>query len=299
MLHKSVFLEESLKLLQLKPGEVVVDATLGGGGHSQKIAEAIGSTGRLIGIDQDPASIERCQKFFESQKQVVLKRANFVEIEKVLKELNLSGIDAVMVDTGFSSDQLEDPQRGLSFERDGPLDMRLNPEGPVTASDLVRELPENELAKIFWEYGEERRSRQFAKILAEERRKQSIETTGELVKILSLALPGHPAKKKNPRIYGRHFATRIFQALRIAVNDELNVLQNGLHNFWKLLRPGGRIVIISFHSLEDRIVKHTFRHWQLEGAGTLLTKKPIQVSREEMRMNSRSRSAKLRGILKK
>lgn len=297
-LHKPVLLKEVLTLLDLTEGEIVLDATLGSGGHSRHLAEKIGIKGRLIGLDQDPASIERCHSFFHTYPQVILRRANFKDAEKIIKELNLPGVDAVIVDTGFSSDQLEDPVRGLSFEREGPLDMRLDPDRPLTAREIVNQWPEKDLARIFWEYGEERKSRQFAHAIAEARRKKTIETTLELVEVLGKLIPGYTKSKKNLSIRSRHFATRIFQALRIAVNDELNVLRSGLENLWNVLKPKGRLVVITFHSLEDRIVKRLFKSWQLEKKGILLNKKVVIAGWDEIKLNRRSRSAKLRGIKK-
>lgn len=300
MLHKPVLLKETLELLDLKPGQVVVDGTLGSGGHSEAILEKIGPGGKLIAIDQDPGAIARCKEKWPKDPRVTFQAANFSDIEIILKKLNISGVDAVLVDVGISSDQLDNPERGFSFDRDGPLDMRMNPDAPVSARDLVSDLSQDELERIFREYGEERFAGRFARVICEERLRQTIDTTHEFVQVLSKALPYRFEMEKSKRPYHqrRHFATRIFQALRIAVNDELKNLEKGLQNFWNQLNYDGRIAVITFHSLEDRIVKNFFREKKVLKTGLLLNKKPIIASRDEQKENPRSRSAKLRGIKK-
>lgn len=298
--HKPVLLKEVLELLGLRPGETVVDGTLGSGGHAVELAKAVGPQGRLIAIDWDPESVQRAQARLQAFSNVEFQAANFAEIGKVLENLNLREADAVLLDIGFSSDQLENPERGFSFEREGPLDMRLSPEIPVRARDLVNDLSQRELEALLLKGGEGRNARRFVQAIVEARRKQPIETTRGLVEVLARAFPGPRHKKfyeKNP-VTGRHFATRVFQALRIAVNQELENLESGLQNIWKRLKPGGRLAVISFHSLEDRIVKQTFREWQRAGEGKVLTKKPVTASWEERKENPRSRSAKLRGVKK-
>lgn len=298
--HKPVLLKEVLQLLDLHPGERVVDGTLGSGGHAVELAKAVGPQGRLIGIDWDPESIPRAEAQLRAFSNIEFQVANFAEIGKVLENLNLREVDAVLLDIGFSSDQLEDPERGFSFEREGPLDMRLNPEIPIRARDLVNDLSQNELEGLFRKYGDEKRARAYARVLVEARKKKPIQTTRELVEALGRVFPPSRGKRPSERnaVTGRHFATKVFQALRIAVNQELANLESGLQNIWERLKPGGRLAVISFHSLEDRIVKQTFRAWQRLGAGELLVKKPITASWAQRKENPRSRSAKLRGIRK-
>lgn len=297
MRHKSVLLEEVLRGLNLKRGMIVVDGTLGSAGHSVEILKLIGAEGRLIGLDQDPAALERSrERLKEFEKQVSLHHANFEQLDEVLDLLNIKEVDAVILDIGFSSDQLEDASRGFSFERRGPLDMRMNPDLEVTAQDLINKLSERELSDIFWIYGEERFSRRFAKAIVERRASKPLETTSDLVETLERALPFRrpkygPGGRINP-------ATRVFQALRVAVNSELQVLKNGLTRIWPRIRKGGRFAVISFHSLEDRIVKHQFQAWVKSGEGNQITKKPITATEQEIENNPRSRSAKLRVVEK-
>ena len=298
MSHKPVLVEEVLGALHLRPDSVAVDGTLGSGGHSAKILEALGPAGRLIALDQDPASLERCREMAKDPR-VSLHHENYRNLEKVLKRLNLSFVDAVLLDVGFSSDQIEDPARGFSFDRPGPLDMRMNPEHEVSAQELVNRLPEADLEKIFREFGEESRARQFAAAICFERKRSLIETTDQLAGIIEKVLFPYGLKQgRRPHWARRHPATRVFQALRIAVNDELGALQEGLLNIWKHLRKGGRFAVISFHSLEDRIIKNQFRNWARLGEGKLINKKIISPSRKEMIDNPRSRSAKLRSVEK-
>lgn len=309
MRHKPVLLREVLGCLDLKPGMTAVDGTLGSGGHSSEMLKAIGPTGRLIALDQDPASLERCRKRFEAEGslgQVTFCHENFENLDHELERLNVSQVDAVLLDIGFSSDQLEDGTRGFSFERPGPLDMRMNPNMEVPAKDLINHCSEQQLADLFWNYGHERFSRKFAKVICEYRARKPLETTQELVSALESALP-YKIRKPDPSAPGRgrgtkskiHPATRVFQALRIAVNRELDVLREGLPRIWNCVKPGGRLAVISFHSSEDRIVKHQFQAWIKGGEGVGITKKPIEASREEEISNPRARSAKLRCVEKK
>ncbi len=297
MPHKPVLLQETLECLNLRPGSIAVDGTLGSGGHATEILKRIGETGRLLGLDQDPASIQSAREIFEGYSNVSLHAENFSDFEKVLDALNISSVDAVLLDVGFSSDQIEDADRGFSFERPGPLDMRMNPKINFTAADLVNTLSEKELKDLFWRYGNERWSGRIAASLCRQRSTRRIETTQDLAGIIEKALPyrGRYASsgKKRP-----HPATRVFQALRIAVNDELNVLQESLPRIWKRIAKGGRFAVLSFHSLEDRIVKGQFRSWRQNKEGLPTTKKPITPSLEERQNNPRSRSAKLRAIEK-
>lgn len=297
MPHKSVLLKEAVDGLNLRSGMTVVDGTLGSAGHALEIVKKIQPNGKLIAIDQDPAAIERGKEKLKEYSQVFFQASNFRFLRNVLHSLNIPEVDAVIIDVGFSSDQLEDSERGFSYERHGPLDMRMNPELKISARDLINDLSQQELEKIFWEYGEERLGRRFAAAICEARISQSIETTTDLVQILANALvPGHKKKKANPRPgwARKHPATKVFQALRIAVNDELNVLTDALPEMWASLRKGGRVAVIAFHSLEDRIVKHQFRRWSDQGLAKLITKKPIVPSEAEIHENPRARSAKLR-----
>lgn len=299
MRHKPVLVQEVLRCLDLKRGAVAVDGTLGSGGHSLEILNAIGPQGRLIGLDQDPAALERCwERLKDYAKQISLHHENFVNLDRVLGSLNVSKVDAVLLDVGFSSDQMEDASRGFSLERSGPLDMRMNPDYEVTASDLVNKLSERELADIFWHYGEERMSRKFARVITENRFPHPIQTTDEFNAVLEKALPFKIRKTEHSRGYKSkiHPFTRVFQALRIAVNQELRVLEEGLPKIFNLLNPGGRLAVISFHSLEDRIVKHQFQAWARSGEGKAVTKKPVMGTETEIAENSRARSAKLRAI---
>jgi len=279
---------------------VVVDGTVGSGGHALEILKAIGSTGRLVALDRDPEAIERCRSLFQSYPQVSLHQANFRNAEKILDLLNIPSADAVILDVGFSSDQLEDENRGFSFDREGPLDMRMDPGDPVRARDLVNDLSQEDLEKIFREYGEERWSKRFARAIEYARTEHPIETTGDLVRVIQSALPRSliGTKSKRMPMLRRHPATRIFQALRIAVNDELNALSEGLARIWPRVKVGGRVAVITFHSLEDRIVKNQFRAWAQTGEATLIFRKPLTAQPEEIESNTRARSAKLRAAEK-
>lgn len=300
MRHKPVLLAEVLEYLQLKPGDIVVDGTLGSGGHTVEMLKRIGPAGKLIGLDQDPESIQRCQMMLEDSKNAFLFHANFSELGKVLDSLNIPSVNAVLLDVGFSSDQLEDASRGFSFERSGPLDMRMNPDTRITARDLVNRLPEEKLEKIFFEYGEERWGRRIARTICRERSKHFLDTTDDLVNTIEKSLPFGAKNNKGHRSHKaqRHPATRVFQALRIAVNDELGVLERSLPRIWERLQPQGRLEVISFHSLEDRIVKQQFRAWARAGEAVDKTRKPVVPSEEEVLTNPRSRSAKLRVVEK-
>lgn len=274
----------------------VVDGTLGGGGHAEAILKVIGRGGRLIAMDQDPIALKNAKEKLKNYPQATFHHANFSDIDQVLTKLNISSVDAVLLDIGLSSNQLEDAERGFSFEREGPLDMRMNPEAPVSAKDLINDLSEEELADLFWRYGEERRSRRYASWICRERKRQSIETTTDLAAIIQRATPVPKSKPKHRKRI--HYATRIFQALRIAVNRELQVLEETLPKIWNCLGKGGRLAVISFHSLEDRIVKNIFRDWYQSKEALRVTKKPIVPTREEILENKRSRSAKLRAVEK-
>lgn len=289
--HISVMPQEVMALLDLKPGNTVVDATLGMAGHSVLIAQAVGSSGHLIGLDRDSASLAKARVRLASfGLRIDLLQGSFADIDRLLASVNVSAVDGVLMDLGISSFQLDDSDRGFAFSVDGPLDMRMdNTVGP-SAADLVNSLSAIELERIFWQWGEERFSRRFAQSIVTARAGRKIERTKELADLLLRSLPG---SYQRGRI---HPATRVFQALRIAVNDELGALPKGLRKAFDLLKPGGRLVTIAFHSLEDRIVKQQFKQWDEEGLGKNLVKKPLVPTEEECTMNSRARSAKVRAI---
>jgi 16S rRNA (cytosine1402-N4)-methyltransferase len=248
--HVPVLPVEVLELLALTPGQIVVEATLGAGGHARLLGERIGSEGRLIALDRDPAMIELARPRLEGLPVTVV-RASFDQLRQVLDDLRIDRIDAVLADLGISSDQLDDAARGFSFQQDAPLDMRMNSTVGETAADLLRRLNERDLADIFYEYGEERFSRRIARKIVEVRQRQPVTTTGQLAELIRRCVP-RPGGKRRHTIDP---ATRVFQALRIAVNDELSALEGLLGALPRCLKPGGRAAIISFHSLEDRRVK--------------------------------------------
>jgi 16S rRNA (cytosine1402-N4)-methyltransferase len=276
--HASVLPAETLHLLAPLPGETWVDATVGAGGHARLIAE---TAGRVIGLDQDPAMLELARPRLAGL-PVELIHANFDQLPEVLANLKLEKIDGVLADLGFCSDQLADPGRGLSFKTDGPLDMRLDPTVGQTAADLVNTLSESALADVFYEYGEERKSRWVAKRVVERRKDRPFETTADLADVV---------RRTVPRSGGIDPATRVFQALRLAVNDELGALDRLLAALPHVLKPGGRAGVISFHSLEDRRVKQAFRNRDVWHP---TTKKPVEAGDAEVVANPRARSAKLR-----
>jgi len=288
--HVAVMAAEVLELLAPAPGQVLVDATVGAGGHARLLAERVAPTGRVIGLDQDAAMLERARPRLEVL-PITLVHDNFDRLPRVLADLGIVHVDGVLADLGFSSDQLEAPERGLSFQQAGPLDMRLNPEGGgETAGDLLRRLSERDLADLIYQLGEERFSRRIARKIVETRQQAPLETTEQLAELVRRCVP-----RSRGRRHPIDPATRTFQALRIAVNDELGALDRLLASLPSCLRPGGRAVVISFHSLEDRRVKHAFRTrdiWER------LTRKPLQATEEEVRNNPRARSAKLRAAAK-
>lgn len=293
--HLPVMLPQVLELLAPKPGAVVLDCTAGRGGHAEAIVEKLGSGGRYIGLDADPANVaftagRLAQPAGERGVRVDVLHRNFAAARQALDELGVERVDGLLADLGFASTHVDDPSRGFSFRTEGPLDMRMDPTHGTTAAELVNELPQRELADLIYQYGEERFSRRIAEKIAERRRREPITTTGQLAEICASAY-GH--RRHQSRIDP---ATRTFQALRIAVNDELNRLGLLLEQVPQLLKPGGRAVIISFHSLEDRPVKTAFRDWAKAGLATLLTKKPLTADEQETAMNPRSRSAKTRAL---
>jgi 16S rRNA (cytosine1402-N4)-methyltransferase len=287
--HISVLTREVLHYLDPQPGQTVVDATVGAGGHTLLLAERVGPDGQVIGLDQDPVMLALAQERLQG-KNVTLRHGSFEDLPETLQKLQKGPVDAILADLGFCSDQLADPGRGLSFLHEGPLDMRLDPTRGEPAAALVRRLQEKELADIFWQFGEERFSRRIARKIVETRQKMPIATTGQLADLVRSCVP---------RFKGRHSidpATRVFQALRIAVNDELGGLERFLFALPDCLRPGGRVAVISFHSLEDRRVKHAFRNREIFEE---LTRKPVEATDEETRNNPRARSANLRAARKK
>lgn len=262
-----------------------MDATAGAGGHARLIAERLGPAGHLIAIDQDPSMLEIARPRITGCPATLI-YGNFERLRRILDELGIERVNGVLADLGFASDQMDNPARGLSFQEAGPLDMRLDPTGGQPASALVNRLGERQLADLFWEYGEERFSRRIARRIVEMRHQAPIETTTQLAELVRRVVPR--PKGRGPRIDP---ATRVFQALRIEVNDELGALDRFLEALPRCVRPGGRAVIISFHSLEDRRVKNAFRQRDIWEA---LTKKPVTASDDEVRNNPRARSAKLR-----
>jgi 16S rRNA (cytosine1402-N4)-methyltransferase len=286
--HVPVLAAEVLDLLRPAAGEVFVDATVGGGGHARLLAERLLPGGRLIGLDCDPSMLALARPRLEGL-PLTLVHSGFDRLREVLEENGVGQVDGVLADLGFCSDQMEAPERGLSFNQEGPLDMRLDTTTGEPAADLLRRLNERDLADLFWELGEERFSRRIARRIVEERRTSPLETTTQLAELVRRCVP-------RPRLGGRRKppidpATRTFQALRIAVNDELKSLDRLLALLPVCVRPGGRAAIISFHSLEDRRVKQAFRQREVWEE---LTRKPVQAGDAEVRANSRARSAKLR-----
>ena len=289
--HVAVLPAEVLTLLQPAPGQVFVDCTVGAGGHARLLAERLGPDGLLIGSDQDPTMLELARPLLDKGScRVELRHANFEHLPTVLAKLGIPAVDGVLADLGFCSDQLEAAGRGLSFQQTGPLDMRLDCSRGQTAADLLRHLGERDLADLIYQYGEERFSRRIARRLVEARQREPLLTTEQLAEVVRRCVP-RPKGKRG----GIDPATRTFQALRIAVNDELGALERLLKALPRCVKPGGRVALISFHSLEDRQVKQALRNreiWQQ------LTRKPIQATEAELATNPRARSAKLRAAVR-
>lgn len=301
--HKSVLLYETVGSLNIKPGGIYVDGTLGGGGHAYEVCKRLGS-GRLIGIDQDGDAIEAAsERLLHFSDKVTVVRGNYKDMETVLKDLGLSGVDGIYLDLGVSSFQLDTASRGFTYREDAPLDMRMDQRNTVTAARIVNEYSEMELFRIIRDYGEDRFAKNIAKHIVRARQEHPIETTGELSEIIKNAIPARV------RATGGHPSKRTFQAIRIECNRELEVLEQSVDRMISLLNPGGRLSIITFHSLEDRIVKNRFRVNEhpcicppefpvcvcgRKGKGRVITRKPILPSGEELKENSRSKSAKLR-----
>ena len=301
--HISVLLNECIDNLNITPDGIYVDGTMGGGGHSLEIAKRL-TTGRLICIDQDPNAHEAAGKrLAEYKDRITFVRDNFGNIANILDSLGIEKIDGMLLDIGVSSHQLDEAELGFYYQQDAPLDMRMNPDRPFSAYDVVNGYDEDELDRVIFTYGEERWARRIAQFIVKEREAKPIETTGELVDIIKKAVP------KGARKDGPHPAKRTFQAIRIEVNGELEVLQRAIDDVAARLAVGGRLCIITFHSLEDRIVKEAFRKQEnpcicpppfpvcvcgKKPLGRVITRKPILPSKEELEENPRSRSAKLR-----
>jgi 16S rRNA (cytosine1402-N4)-methyltransferase len=283
-IHTAVLPAEVISYLAVEPGMTVVDGTLGGGGHTRLLADAVGPAGRVIALDRDPAAIERGAREFAG-KPVRFAQANFCDIPEVLDALAIDRVDRVLLDIGLSSDQLADDTRGFSFDSDGPLDLRFDPTEGEPAWRMINRLRPETLADIIYEFGEERFSRRIARRIADARGKDPIKTSRDLARVVTAAVP----RTKPPQRI--HPATRTFQALRIAVNQELKSLRIALERIPTRLAADGRLVVISFHSLEDRLVKEAFRNRQV---WENLTRSPVEASDEELARNPRSRSAKLR-----
>jgi 16S rRNA (cytosine1402-N4)-methyltransferase len=293
--HVPVMLKEAVEFLAPREGGTYVDCTLGGSGHAKEILNLIGPTGRLIGLDKDEIAIRRAKEVLAPYlEQVVFIHSDFRRIADLLKELQISEVDGILFDLGVSSYQVLEPERGFSYHADAALDMRMNREAKTTAADLVNNLSEKELSEIIYRYGEERWARRIASFIVTKRKKAPVTTTAQLVEIVKAAIPAR-ARRTGP-----HPARRTFMALRMAVNDELAAVEEGLRAGIPLLKPGGRVVAISFHSLEDRIVKGVFREHAAPSQNVLriLTKKPLVPNNEEINVNPRSRSAKLRAAEK-
>ena len=302
--HKSVLLNETIENLNIKPDGIYVDGTLGGGGHSYEIAKRLSENGRLIGIDQDEDAIRAAgERLAEFKDKVTIVRDNYCNMDKVLKSLGVRGADGILLDIGVSSYQLDEAERGFTYKQDAPLDMRMDKRQSMTARDIVNEYSEGELYRIIRDYGEDKFAKNIAKHIVEARSVKPVETTFELNEIIKAAIPlkfratgGHPAKKT-------------FQAIRIELNKELEVLDESIDTITNLLNDEGRLCIITFHSLEDRIVKTRFKNNEnpctcppdfpvcvcgKTSKGIVVTRKPIVPSEEELQENKRAKSSKLR-----
>jgi len=306
--HIPVMLGPVIELLNCKPGGIYVDATIGAGGYARSILEKSAADGVVLGLDWDGEAIERVRERLSGYgERLILEKADFADIRRVLSKHGVREVDGIAADLGVSSFQIEDPKRGFSFIKEGPLDMRMNRDLPQTAADLVNKLPEKDLADLIYRYGEERLSRRIARAIVEARKRSRIVDTRELAELIRKTVP---ATRDTFRI---HAATRTFQALRIAVNRELDSLERFLPEALHVLKPGGSLCVVSFHSLEDRMVKGAFRNWarscrcpreraacECEGRPLvrLLTKKALRPLPDEVERNPRSRSARLRAVEK-
>lgn len=302
--HKSVLLEETINALQIKPDGIYVDGTLGGGGHSYEICKRLSGKGRLIGIDQDVAAIEAAKvRLGEFEDKVTIIRSNYCDMEKELDGINLTSVDGIILDLGVSSYQLDTADRGFTYREDAALDMRMDQRQSITAKDIVNEYGEMQLYRMIRDYGEEKFAKNIAKHIVNARKEKAFETTGELIHVIKAAIP------MRVRAVGGHPAKKTFQAIRIEVNRELEILKNSLGSMIELLNDEGRICVITFHSLEDRIVKNIFREKEHPctcprefpvcvcgkvSKGRVVTRKPIVPTDEEIEENKRAKSSKLR-----
>lgn len=282
-IHVPVLLDEILKLGDPQPGQVWIDGTAGGGGHSSAIATRLGPTGHLLAIDRDPAAVERLQQVLAAE-TVKVRCASYDDAPELMAELGWKDASGILLDLGLSSDQLSDRQRGFSFAGEGELDMRFDPTSGQPVWQWLDRVSEHDLADVIYRYGEERLSRRIAKRIVEQRQREPIRTPQALRELIHRCVPGARHARIDP-------ATRTFQALRIAVNDELGILERALQRLPDLLAPGGHLLVISFHSLEDRIVKYAFRD---DPRLEVVTRKPVTASDAELETNNRARSAKLR-----
>ncbi|AIF58050.1 16S rRNA methyltransferase [Bacillus anthracis] len=302
--HVTVLLKETVDGLDIKPDGTYVDCTLGGGGHGSYLLSQLTEGGRLIAFDQDEIAIQNAKEKFSSYgEQFITVKSNFRYLSEKLQELGITEVDGILFDLGVSSPQLDTPERGFSYHHDAPLDMRMDQDAPLTAYDVVNSWSYEQLVRIFFQYGEEKFSKQIARKIEAYRENKAIETTGELVELIKEGIPA-PARRT-----GGHPAKRVFQAIRIAVNDELKVFEEALESAIEMVKPGGRVSVITFHSLEDRICKTTFKRNsttpqlppglpitpdEFKPKLKLITRKPILPSDIELEENNRARSAKLR-----
>ena len=292
-IHKPVLLNEVIEGLNIHENDVVLDGTVGGGGYLKKICSLVGESGLVIGLDQDQSALDKIKKNTECK--LFLLNQNFRNLDLALKSLEIKKVDKIVFDLGISSDQLDNSGRGFSFQKDEPLIMSLKKdleESDLTAFEIVNTWDEKNLADIIFGYGEEKFSRKIAKEICKARKEKKIETTFELVEIIKKAVPKWYLFRKT------HFATKTFQALRITVNDEIESLKEGLNKAFDALNLNGRLAVVSFHSLEDRVIKRFFKDLKNKKEGILINKKPITPSDKELKENPRSRSAKLRIISK-
>jgi len=301
--HVTVLLDETVDAVVTNPAGKYVDCTLGGGGHSKRVLSKLDAHGKLICYDQDALAIRHAEEIFGEDERITLVNRNFEDLEETLKELDLLPVNGILFDLGVSSPQLDEAERGFSYMQDAPLDMRMDPSSSLTAREIVNKWSEENLAQLIWKYGEEKWSKRIAQFIVQARKVQPLETTGDLVQAIKAAVPAAVRRS------GPHPAKRTFQAIRIAVNDELGVLDRVLDQALRCLDHGGRIAVITFHSLEDRIVKDRMKSWlgrctcppelpicrcNAVAVAKVLTRKPILPSEEEVEQNPRSRSAKLR-----